>query len=166
MIGRAQRFRLTLGQQIALACMSLALLAVVLVSTVDAARSLIHLHDKLEGRATLYAEQLRRQPTPVIASGDAAAAREIFDSFRLDTDVAGIAAYDANGRVIEGVGRYPDHLSAGGTPNTFGQDLFAVTAGIAAKQGKTGQLYVILNKIMARLYGAPVDDNAGSSRHG
>jgi diguanylate cyclase (GGDEF)-like protein len=150
MIGRAQRFRLTLGQQIALACMSLALLAVALVSTVDAARSLIHLRDKLEGRATLYAEQLRRQLTPVIASDDAAAAREIFDSFTLDTDVAGIAAYNANGRVIEGVGRYPDHLSAGGTPETFGQDLFAVTAGIATKQGKTGQLYVSLSKARIR----------------
>jgi diguanylate cyclase (GGDEF)-like protein len=150
MIGRAQRFRLTLGQQIALACMSLALLAVVLVSTVDAARSLIHLHDKLEGRATLYAEQLRRQLTPVIASDDAAAAREIFDSFRLDTDVAGMAAYDAKGRVIEGVGRYPEHLSAGGTPDTFGQDLFAVTAGIATKEGKTGQVYVSLSKARIR----------------
>src|SRR5260221_2999759 len=150
MIGRAQRFRLTLGQQIALACMSLALLAVVLVSTVDAARSLIHLHDKLEGRATLYAEQLRRQLTPVIASDDAAAAREIFDSFRLDTDVAGIAAYDANGRVIEGAGRYPHHLSAGGRPDTLGQDSFAVTAGIATKEGKTGQLYVSLSKARIR----------------
>src|SRR6202051_2637876 len=127
MIGRAQRFRLTLGQQIALACMSLALLAVALVSTVDGARSLIHLPDKLEGRATLYAEQLRRQLTPVIASGDAAAAREIFDSFTLDTDVAGIAAYNANGRVIEGVGQYPDHLSAGGTPDEIGEDVVAAT---------------------------------------
>src|ERR1700730_2764328 len=150
MIGRAQRFRLTLGQQIALACMSLALLAVALVSTVDAARSLIHLRDKLEGRATLYAEQLRRQLAPIIESDDAAAAREIFDSFMLDTDVAGIAAYNANGRVIEGVGRYPDHLSAGGTPDKFGQDLFAVTAGIATREGKTGQLYVSLSNARIR----------------
>src|SRR5258708_5015483 len=124
MIGRAQRFRPTLGQQIALACMSLALLAVALVSTVDATRSLIHLHDKLESRATLYAEQLRRQLTPVIASDDAAAAREIFDSFALDTDVAGIAAYDANGRVIARVGLYPDRLSAGGATERLGPDVF------------------------------------------
>jgi diguanylate cyclase (GGDEF)-like protein len=146
MIGRAQRFRLTLGQQIALACMSLTLLAVALVSTVDATQSMARLRNKLEGRATLYAEQLRRQLAPVISSGNAAAAREILDSFALDSDVAGVAAYDADGRVIEGVGRYPDHLSAGGTPGRFGQDAFAVTAGIAGKQGVTGQLYVSLSK--------------------
>ena len=110
MIGRAQRFRLTLGQQIALAWMSLTLLAVALVSTVDATQSRARLRNKLEGRATLYAEQLRRQLAPVISSGNAAAAREILNSFALDTDVAGVAAYDADGRVLEGVGRYPDHL--------------------------------------------------------
>src|SRR5260370_39154173 len=95
------RFRLTLGQQIALACMSLALLAVALVSSVNATLAAQHIRDKLEGRATLYAEQLRRQLAPVIATGDASAAREIFDSFALFTDVAGIAAYAADGRVIE-----------------------------------------------------------------
>jgi len=142
--------RLTFGQQIALACMSLALLAVVLVSTVDAVRSGKHLRDKLEGRAALYAEQLRRQLEPVIASGDAAAARDILDSFALDTDVAGIAAYGADGRAIEGVGRYPDHLAAGAAPDSFGQDLFAVTAGIATKEGIKGQLYVGLSKARIR----------------
>jgi diguanylate cyclase (GGDEF)-like protein len=148
--GSAARFRLTLGQQIALACMSLALLAVALVSTVDATFARIHLRDKLEVGARLYAEQLRRQLAPVIASGDAAAVREIFDSFTLDTDVAGIAAYNAKGKLIEGVGRYPDHLSAGVTPDSFGQDLFVVTAGIATKEGATGHLYVSLSKARIR----------------
>jgi len=128
----------------------LALLAVALVSTVDATLSGTRLRNKLEARATLYAEQLRRQLTPVIASRDAAAAREILDSFALDTDVAGIAAYSADGRVIEGVGRYPDHLSAGGAPGRFGQDSFAVTAGVATKEGVTGQLYVSLSKARLR----------------
>jgi len=146
MIGRAQRFRLTLGQQIALACMSLTLLAVALVSTVDATQSRARLRNKLEGRATLYAEQLRRQLAPVVSSGKAAAAREILDSYALDTDVAGIAAYNADGALIEGIGRYPDHLSAGRAPGRFGQDAFAVTTGIATKEGVTGQLYVSLSK--------------------
>src|SRR5260370_41124949 len=92
------RFRLTLGQQIALACMSLALLAVALVSTVNATLAAQHIRDKLEGRATLYAEQLRRQLGPVIATGNAAAAREIFDSFALDTAVSGIPPHAPAGR--------------------------------------------------------------------
>jgi HAMP domain-containing protein len=145
-----RRFHLTLGRQIALACMSLALLAVALVSTVDATRSSRHLRDKLEARAALYADQLRRQMAPVVAFDDAATAREIFDSMAIDTDVAGIAAYKASGEVIEGVGRYPDHLSAGATPDTFDQDLFVATAGIATKEGITGQLYVSLSKARIR----------------
>jgi diguanylate cyclase (GGDEF)-like protein len=145
-----RRFHLTLGRQIALACMALALLAVALVSTVDTTLSNRRLRDKLEARTTLYAEQLRRQMMPVIALDDAATAREIFDSMVLDTDVAGIAVYKASGEVIEGVGRYPDRLSAGALPDAFGEDLFVVTAGIATKEGITGQLYVSLSKARIR----------------
>src|SRR5258708_12341282 len=119
MIGRAQRFRLTLGQQIALACMSLALLAVALVSTVDATLARRHLRVRLEERAALYAEQLRRQLTPIIASGDAAAAREIFDSFTFDNEGAGIAPYDATAPVIQGVTHYPAHLPPRQPPGDF-----------------------------------------------
>jgi diguanylate cyclase (GGDEF)-like protein len=145
MIARAQR-RFTFGRQIALACVSLSLLAVALVSTVDATLSRMHLRDKLAERATMYAKQLRRQLAPVVAFDDAATAREIFESVALDTDVAGIAAYKSGGELIEGVGRYPDHLSAGAAPGSFGPGLIVVTAQIATRQGIAGNLYVSLSK--------------------
>jgi diguanylate cyclase (GGDEF)-like protein len=149
MIVWAQRFRLTLGQQIALACMSLALLAVALVSTVDLTLSRRHLRGKLEERAALYAEQLRRQLAPV-AYDDAATMREIFDSMALDTDVGGVAAYNAGGALIDGVGRYPGHLSAGAAPGGIAEDLIVATAGMATKEGATGRLYVSLSKARIR----------------
>jgi len=149
MIGRAQRFppHASASRSPWLACL-LALAG--RRARFDGGRpleSLIHLHDKLEGRATLYAEQLRPAADgPSLRSGDAAAAREIFRFLQARHRCRGNRRIrrqrpgDRRRRPI-----IPIICRQGGTPNTFGQDLFAVTAGIAAKQGKTGQLYVSLS---------------------
>jgi diguanylate cyclase (GGDEF)-like protein/PAS domain S-box-containing protein len=143
----AARFNsVPLGKQIAAICVFGSLLAVALVSTVDGVLINQHLRAELDMKATLYARQLRQQLAPVVAFDDAVTAREILESLALDPDVAGLAAYSAGGEVIEGVGLYPQHLSAGQIPAKGGKATIVVIGDVSSPEGISGQLYVSLSK--------------------
>jgi diguanylate cyclase (GGDEF)-like protein/PAS domain S-box-containing protein len=141
---------ISLGKQFALACVLLSFLSVSCVSLVDAVFRSRELQTRLQNQAVLYATQLRRQLAPVIAFNDTATAREIFESLQLDSDVAGLAVYAANGELLEGVGAYPDHADGAPTPARSGAALIVVRGDISSRQGITGELYVSLSKARIR----------------
>ena len=145
-----EKRNLSLGQQIALACVLLSLLTVALVTGIHAVLRGRELRGVLDSRAVLYATQLRRQLSPVIAFADAATAREIFESMALDPDIAGLAAYSASGEVIDGVGRYPHRMSATEKPDGSERGLIIVTGEVHSSEGVTGELYVSLSTARIR----------------
>jgi diguanylate cyclase (GGDEF)-like protein/PAS domain S-box-containing protein len=146
----AGKLYLSLAQQTALASVLLSLLAVVLVSGLHAVLRGRQIRDELGSKAVLYTTQLRRQLAPVIAFDDAATAREVFESLALDPDVAGLAAYSATGEVIDGVGRYPHHMSATEAPDGSEHGLIIVFGRVTSSEGVSGQLYVSLSKARIR----------------
>ena len=133
---------MSLGRQIALVCVGVSLLAVAIVSLVHTTTSSRRARSELQAKATLYAQQLRRQLAPVVAFSDAAPAREIFESLAMDTDVTGVAVYAATGELIEGMGHYPDRLSRGARPPTIANTFIVVIGDIKSHQGVGGELYV------------------------
>jgi PAS domain S-box-containing protein len=137
---------LPVGTQFTLTCMLLSLLAIALVSTVNAVQSGYRMRAELQAKAVLYANQLRKQLEPVVAFEDAMTAREIFESLSADADIAGLAAYRLNGEPIDGYGNYPPRFSAADSPVAPGPGLFAVVGNVMSKQGVGGQLYVGLSR--------------------
>lgn len=100
------------------------------------------MHANLTERSAQIARQLQYQLQSVVAFDDHLTARELFDSYAGDRELDGIAVYSDNGDLIEGRGIRPEHLSSVNTDLGINKDHVIVVAGIEAREGKSGHLYV------------------------
>jgi len=106
------------------------------------------LDDDLASKAEVYAELLGRQLEPAVAYDDLMTAREVLESAGSDPDVAQIALYDAEGRLVEGSGRPPAPWAD--VPRVVtaraAEGGVVAAAPIVSREGPRAVLYVELGK--------------------
>lgn len=95
---------------------------------------------QLRERAVRYARLLVPQLRPVVAFNDRMTAREIFAAFSADSDIDGLAVYDASGALIEGRGLHPEVLLNGRPSSAPARAHITVLAPIVGPDGGRGNL--------------------------
>ena len=144
MTRRSLRRPLSIRGKLTLSFVGLSVVAVVGVSaplaTLNDRQALQSLRDK----AKRYARLIEPQMAPVVAFDDRLTAREVFQSFVVDSDVSGLAVYGSTGDLILGNGAFPPRLVQGRpeTPSPGGSII--VLAPVVSAEGPRGQLYLSL----------------------
>jgi signal transduction histidine kinase/HAMP domain-containing protein len=102
------------------------------------------MHDGLRDKSVRYARQLQQQLQSVVAFDDHLTARELFNSLMLDSDIDGLAVYQADGTLIEGRGAHPGQLVSLTAEVRANTDHVLALAPVSAREGRVGRLYVSL----------------------
>lgn len=134
------RSSLSLRRKLFLSFVLLAVVAIAAVSIPIATLTARRATQQLRERAVRYARLLAPQLRAVVAFNDRMTAREIFSAFSADSDVDGLAVYDARGALIEGRGLHPEVLLNGRPSEEPAPAHLTVFAPIVAPDGVRGSL--------------------------
>ena len=138
------RRSLSFSTKLSLSFAGVALTAIVAVLTPSALTAMRQSTEELRNKAVLYVRLMAPQLQTVVAFDDALTAHEVFESFSADPDVAGLAIYSSEGRVIDGVGHHPERISEGVRPAPEAGYLLVMSS-VVSKEGPTGTLAVVLS---------------------
>ncbi len=95
----------------------------------------------LRDRSLRIARRLQKQLEPIVAFNDQLAARQLFAAYAGDRELDGVAVYDNNGELIEGLGNRPSRLGPNADLGTHEGHLIAAEE-IQTPYGRSGRLYL------------------------
>jgi signal transduction histidine kinase/HAMP domain-containing protein len=112
-------------------------ISTITVTTLSGQRTQTALRD----RSLRIARRLQQQLQPVVAFNDQLAARELFAAYAGDRELDGVAVYDHNGELIEGLGNRPQRLGSSADLGTNKGHVVVVDE-VKTPYGRSGRLYL------------------------
>ncbi len=112
-------------------------ISTITVATLSGQRTQTALRD----RSLRIARRLQQQLEPIVAFKDPLAARQLFAAYAGDRELDGVAVYDNNGELIEGLGIRPPRFAPNADLGTNKGHLVAAEE-IKTPYGRSGRLYL------------------------